>query len=75
MTVTPYNVIHFMHAIETRARELMVEKQNLELRKSVEIDNMSVLRAAAGKQGSQNKGKHAGGPFLPDVIVAGRVDG
>lgn len=62
-----------MSAIENRVSEMMFDKQLYEIRKSVEINNANLPKL--GKLGTQGvRHKHGGGPYIPQLMITGRLD-
>jgi hypothetical protein len=74
--ISPRNAKVCMGVIESRVSELLYQKSELDMRRMVELEgsNTQLLKKAT-TMAPGPKIKTSGGPFVPQVIVTGRLDG
>ncbi len=65
-----------MGAVERRVAELLHQKSELDMRRMVELEgSTTLLHKKATTMTPGPKIKSSGGPYVPQVIVTGRLDG
>jgi len=74
--INPANAVICVGVLEGRVTELMFNKASLDMRRIVEIEgSTSALKHKAVTVAPTQKMKTQGGPFIPQVVVTGRLDG